>query len=930
MDDFQLGEHVTRQMPGAPASAAQVRRALGLLYGAAKPTVDEAASKVSNAAGEAGRFVSGAASTVGADVSRAADAAVTAVRPHLPKMNTAEEERLVIGRGLLKAGNKIAPQLIPPLEDEEPQPAPSATPYWKTEEFQQKDAQDNPIRFPEAPQVAGPSPRELRPELMFPKATDQQNHPGWEADKEKAAAERRQQFNQKARENAEKNRLRFPDPPAPPQGADSMDRLMGRSAANGFPISEAPPRGFALPGHEPKNFSAADAIEGQAGDRAKTITAMAEEMGVGPENQFPSDIDRKIAAVRQAQGKPATPVDSELTMPRTIAYPPPPKALIDAGLAPSFPPTPDEIKAREERIIAAATPGEFKNGPNPGLGFGVLTPSASNRVATLARDARKQQESKSAEESAAKLKADATAQQEQVKAERQRVAAEKAEKDSAEEERLAVQTERTRRHAPMAGIGGVMISPAERMTADTNVSGRYSGPVGSRSAPMAMSPQDVKDVTGIEGSPAAAMDAKPDYGLLADKMGLPADMDPDERLEQAMVFWGDQISRSKNSDVKEAQGGGFYFAPSKEAKDRYKQAGLRADARSIKTTYPRNQSGTQDHIEALDQAVANNSPQEIGQIRRALYDDRNTATAAFIRDRGRMQQATRNMTDPRLAPAALAESLKAAQTPQEKADVYRQFGRADLADQIETRLSSEGEGERGRRSTERMHRLDDATKNAETQSRERVGLAGADASKANVQAQGAKDQKELDLKGREVAVKEKDQASEDAARSARADADERDREMKQWGPGDAQEAAATRVLAPILNAGDEETPRALAEVPAIVKKHYMNVKQMMQDEGIEGAEAYTLEQAGEELLAQANRGHDPVQHPVLRAWVKTEGGRLARMAKKSSGWSQSQTRQKQYEAFRDGMARIGINETSPLFKEVMNTNGIAAPAQAGR
>lgn len=909
--------------PGAAApfpSTAGIRRALGLLYGEAADVAPKLGDELTNPDTETGKSFFGGVQGVGDAISGAASAVAplaTKAIDSVARLGTGDP-KLQGASGKVRGGTERPPE-------------------FSTQRFkdgiaadERRREYDDIVTFPDMPQQAGPPQAEPAPELVFPKAADQQIHPGWEADKEKAAAERRLQFNQKSREAAEKNRLRFPDPPAQPQGADSMDRLMGRSAANGFPISEAPPRGFALPGHEPKNFSAADAIDGQAGDRAKTITAMAEEMGVGPENQFPSDIDRKIAAVRQAQGKPALPVDSELTMPRTIAYPPPPGALIDAGLAPSFPPTPDEIKAREERIIAAATPGEFKNGPNPGLGFGVLTPSASNRVATLARDARKQQESKSAEEAAAKLKDDAKAQQDLANAERERIASEKAEKDSAEAERLAAQTERTRRHAPMAGIGGVMISPAERMTADTNVSGRYSGPVGSRSAPMAMSPQDVKDVTGIEGSPAAAMDAKPDYGLLADKMGLPADMDPDERLEQAMVFWGDQISRSKNSDVKEAQGGGFYFAPSEDAKDRYKQAGLRADVRSIKTTYPRNQSGTQDHIEALDQAVANNSPQEIGQIRRALYDDRNTATAAFIRDRGRMQQATRNMTDPRLAPAALAESLKAAQTPQEKADVYRQFGRADLADQIETRLSAEGEANQGRRSTERMHRIDDTTKNAQIQAGERVGIAGAKATEATGSAKAARDDRELGLEERKVDVLEQNQASDAKAREGKAAADAQEREEKKWGPGDAQEAAATRVLAPILNAGDEETPRALAEVPAIVKKHYMNVKQMMQDQGIEGAETYTLEQAGEELLAQANRGHDPVQHPVLRAWVKTEGGRLARMAKKSSGWSQSQTRQKQYEAFRDGMARIGIDETSPLFKEVMNTNGIAAPAQAGR
>jgi hypothetical protein len=555
----------------------------------------------------------------------------------------------------------------------------------------------------------------------------------------------------------------------------------------------------------------------------------------------------------------------------------------------------------------------------------------SNRLAVLARDAQKQKDSKSAEEATAKLKADAAAQQERVKAERQRLATEKAEKDSAEKDRLAAEAENTRRHSPMAGMGGVMISPAERMTADTNISGRYSGPVGSRSAPMAMSPQDVLDVADWEGSPATADGAgfTPDYDILADKMGLPADMDPDERLEKAMVFWGDQISRSKNSDIREAQGGGFYFSPTEKAKERYKQAGLRADARSIKTTYPRNQSGGQEHIDALDAAVDNNRPEEIGEIRKKLYDDRNTATAAFIRDRGRMAQTTRNMTDPRLAPAALAESLKAATTPQQKAEVYRQFGRADLADQIETRLSAEGEAERGRLSTERMHRLDDATKNAQIQSGERVGIAGADASKAGTVAKAGQEEKELGLKERQVVVQEKDQESEAEARRTRAAADAQEREEKKWGPGDAQEAAATRVLAPILAAGAEETPRALAEVPAIVKKHYMNVKQMMQDNQIEGAETYTEQQAGEELLRQALRGKDATQHPVLRVWVATESKRMANEAKKVSGWGATATKQKQYEAFRQGMARIGIDESSPLFKEAMNSNGISAPARAG-
>jgi hypothetical protein len=716
-----------------------------------------------------------------------------------------------------------------------------------------------------------------------------------------------------------------------------MDRLKERSAANGFPISDAPARGFALPGHEPKNFSVDGAIAEQAIGRDEAIAAMAQEMGVGPQNQFPSEIDEKIAAVRQASGKSPSPVDSQLVMPKTIAYPPPPGALIDAGLAPQFPPTPDEISARSARVASAAAMPRLADGAVvPGLGTGVISPSASNRVATLARDARKAQEARSAEEAAAKLKADATAQQDRAKAE----TAAKAEAAAKEQERVAAEQEEQRRRSPMAGMGGVMISPAERMNADTNISGRYSGPVGSRKAPMAMSPSDVNDVTGMEMSPLEAHEAgaTPDYDLLADKLGLPRDMPEEERLEQARVFWGDQVSRSKNSVVREAQGGGFYFSPTDEAKDRYRRQGLAADARSIKRTYPRSQDGGQEHIEALDQAVAENDPKSIGEIRKRLYDDRQTATAAFIRDRGRMQQVTRNMTDPRLAPAMLAESLKNAQTPQQKADVYRQFGMDEQAELIESRGSAESQADKNRSSTEGMHRLDYETENRKIDAGERVGALQAKATQATADATARGKELDRAQEDRKIDLAERAQKADESKDEADADAKRVEQERKQMGPGDAREAAADRVLQPLLTADESQTDKAYRELPAIVRKHHLNVTDMLAKEGIDpttlpglrnSKAGYTEDDAAEELLAQANRRADASQHPLLRVWTATHAQQVAAEAKKLRGFTSAQTQSKQYEAFAAGMRRVGVFPNSQAFIDNARQNGIKIPAQQG-
>lgn len=417
-----------------------------------------------------------------------------------------------------------------------------------------------------------------------------------------------------------KPQVDFPEEAPPRQGDDSMGRLFERSAANGFPVSAAPP-GTVGPGPRQitrPTLSGAAAEQEQA--RGEVMDALAAELGVGPGRTMDPVADQSERILRQ-------------------------KGMIASG--PGVPQVDFPLRGRPEE---------------PGSG--------GRRLAALADTARTVREQAEAQERSRALAEAAAAAKKQREIDEANAAAAKAEQEA---ERLAA-AEEQRKRAPVAGMGGVMIDPLERATADVDLDGRYRGPKGSRAAPFALSAQDLGDITGgavQEFGDLGAQGLEIDYGMLADKMGLPADMPADEREERAKVFLGDQVSRSKNNDVRQARGGGSYFTPSQEARDGYERRSMAVEAAKIKKTWP---TMSQEASAALDDAVAKGDRRAMGTIRRQLYDDQNQQAAAYIRDRNAARAVGANLRDPNIGLGMFHRSVGMAQNPQDQARVLRQFG----------------------------------------------------------------------------------------------------------------------------------------------------------------------------------------------------------------------------------------------------------------
>ena len=117
----------------------------------------------------------------------------------------------------------------------------------------------------------------------------------------------------------------------------------------------------------------------------------------------------------------------------------------------------------------------------------------------------------------------------------------------------------------------------------------------------------------------------------------------------------------------------------------------KVDALHLKMAYPQDPiTGGTEHLAAIDKAVANG--ESIGGIRRKLYEDRNVAGMAAYRNKNRMLNETRNMMDPRMAPAMFARSIEqAGNDPLKQAAVYRQFGMHRQAEALENQaIAREG------------------------------------------------------------------------------------------------------------------------------------------------------------------------------------------------------------------------------------------------
>lgn len=641
-----------------------------------------------------------------------------------------------------------------------------------------EDTHKDSLAFPQE----APSP--LRPhdfrrpvgELVFP--SDTAHHIPSASQASEQARRNRTNF---AAESLGAGRLRFPEAQQP-QGADSMDRLAGRSAENGFSFSPYPdpPGGRTAAGPRQIARKSVDEMVGEAdSERDASMAALAQEMGLDPNNRI-NDRDVRASAAIRARA-PAPPAEDKLFFPMAPGQA---ESEADASAARRIGMLTSGMRAIKERREADAAAEKLRADAEQAR--------ASQKQAAAAKAAK--------EESARKAK---EAQEASARKASERQAALDARAAREEEGRRA---EEQRRRAPIGDLAGVPISPLERAGADVNISGRYSGPLGSRMAPRALSERDIRDITG--GVALDFAELAPDengdvvdvnYGMLADKMGLPADMPEDERAERAKVFLGDQLSRSQNSSVKRNQDGS-YFAPSPEARGRYGQRALVVEASKIKERWPRNQSGGQEHFAELDDAVANGDSRKIGEIRRRLYDEQNAAAAAFIRDRGRAMNITRNITDPRVAPGALATALENARTPEDVAMALREFGLHGVAEPIDARAAAAGEARLARENEAQQEELNRQLKREELGTQETI--AGMNAAAAGAEL-GRKDKlanRELDIDKQNA-----DTNASEAANRAKALEEQARREQARE---DAERAATT---AKNMGAGDyRQNERKLA------------------------------------------------------------------------------------------------------------------------
>lgn len=488
-----------------------------------------------------------------------------------------------------------------------------------------------------------------------------------------------------------KPQVEFPEEAPPREGDDSMGRLFERSAANGFPVSAAPP-GTIGPGPRQiarPTLTGAAAEQEQA--RGEVMDALAAELGVGPGRTMDPVADQSERILRQ-------------------------KGMIASD--PGVPQIDFPLRGRPEE---------------PGSG--------GRRLAALADTARTVREQAEAQERSRALAEAAAAAKKQREIDEANAAAAKAEQEA---ERLAAAEERRKRN-PMAGIGGVMIDPLERETADVDFLGRPPGPKGSRSAPFAMSPKDISDITGgaaedfrdLAGPGAKSLGI--DYAMLADKMGLPADMPEDERLEKARVFLGDQVRRSTKNSVFQARGGGTYFAPSPESRERMRLSRARLDARLLRRDYP----GLSENQEAaLAAAEAKGDIDGILKIRQGAFSAKQAAEAKYRSDVAGMRAITANLRNPALRDGMLHESLRNARTREEMAKVFRQFGIQDVADRLDLLSAQENMQEGINEAGVKRARLE--LKGTRAQARGAVEAAQATADGLRFKTEAARQEAALD------------------------------------------------------------------------------------------------------------------------------------------------------------------------------------------
>lgn len=651
-----------------------------------------------------------------------------------------------------------------------------------------------------------------------------------------------------------KPQVEFPEEAPPREGDDSMGRLFERSAANGFPVSSAPP-GTAGPG--PRQIARptlSGAAAGQEQARGEVMDALAAELGVGPERTMDPVADQGERILRG-------------------------KGMISPD--PGVPQVDFPLRGRPDE---------------PGSG--------GRRLAALADTARTvREQAEDQERSRALAEAAAAAQKQRQKQREIDEATAAAAKAEQEAERLAAAEER-RKRAPVDGMGGVMIDPLERATADVDLDGRYRGPKGSRAAPFALSAQDLSDITGgaVDGfGDLGGEGLGIDYGMLADKMGLPADMPADEREERAKVFLGDQVSRSANNEVREARGGGSYFTPSQDARDGYERRSMAVEAAKIKKTWP---TMSPEARADLEDAVDRGDRRAMGEIRRQLYDDQNQQAAAYIRDRNAARAVGANLRDPNIGLGMFFRSAGIPQTPEETSRFLRQFGMFGPAAGVDANEAYLQDSQNTLEATK-------STANAGLEGQKALARATVDAATARAAGEGAKtaaarDEAALD---RAAAKQQGDARNKTELEVADKTAQAREAANKPEPlKGDQLQNSLKMISDGLINGTYPDAQQALIQ-------YVNNIKEL--NGGSPDGDAKTTRDARVELIRSVLGRTDAMKNPWVRALLEQHVAEAFRTPL-SRYWNKEQAAQD----FQRAVAELGIEPTNartePIYEYLWN------------